>query len=142
VSYSLVQDTNNPTDSGLLRSEVPLGQAANTNASLVPTNGLSASAAPRDDASAGATPPRNGAVANQVQFVRFRYWDGSAWAEAWAGPDLPAGVEVSLGGDPLPPELPPDQYPFELYRRVFYLPNHGTNAAPGLGAPALTQAAQ
>ena len=133
VSYSLVQDTNNVTDSGLLRSETSLAQGSSTNASLLATNDPSVSL------SSGGPVPRNGTVANQIQFLHFRYWDGSVWAEAWTGPDLPMGVEVSLGADPLPTELPADEYPFELYRRVIYLPNHATNSPPNLAGPAVTQ---
>ena len=68
---------------------------------------------------------RGGLAIGQAQFVRFRYWDGSTWLEAWNTPDLPVGVEVSLGLEALPAETSPDEYPFELYRRVIYLPNHG-----------------
>ncbi len=69
---------------------------------------------------------RGGGLAiGQAQFVRFRYWDGSTWLDGWDTPDLPVGVEVSLGLEPLPAEMTADEYPFELYRRVIYLPNHG-----------------
>jgi hypothetical protein len=66
-----------------------------------------------------------GLAIGQAQFVRFRYWDGSAWLDDWNTPDLPVGVEISLGLEPLPVETSPDDYPFEQYRRVIYLPNHG-----------------
>jgi hypothetical protein len=69
---------------------------------------------------------RGGGLAiGQAQFVRFRYWDGSTWLDGWDTPDLPVGIEVSLGLEPLPAEMTSDEYPFELYRRVIYLPNHG-----------------
>jgi type II secretory pathway pseudopilin PulG len=138
VTYSLVLNTNNDADSGLLRSEVALSPTATTNSTLLLTND------PSLGLPSGPTSRPNGTVATQIQFLRFRYWDGSAWQEAWPGPALPVGVEVSLGGDPLPPELSPDEYPFELYRRVIYLPNHAatTNSTPGLGTPALSQATQ
>jgi hypothetical protein len=47
------------------------------------------------------------------------------------------GIEVSLGVEPLPPELTAEDYPFEVYRRVIYLPNHtagGTLAQAVAGA--------
>ena len=75
----------------------------------------------------------------QIQFLRFRYWDGSTWSETWSAPDLPIGVEVSLGGEPLPPESTAEEYPFELYRRVIYLPNHAFGRPPSAAGPAITQ---
>jgi hypothetical protein len=72
-----------------------------------------------------ASAARGGLAIGQAQFVRFRYWDGSTWLDDWSTPDLPIGVEVSLGLEPLPAEMTADEYPFELYRRVIYLPNHG-----------------
>ena len=83
--------------------------------------------------------PRNGSVLSQIQYLRFRYWDGSTWTEAWSAPELPLGVEVSLGREPLPPESTADEYPFELYRRVIYLPNHASGRAPSIAGRAITQ---
>ena len=140
VTYSLVQDTNttnNATDTGLVRVEESLAKASSLNASLVAaTNDPSVALPP------GTVAPHNGSVATQIQFLRFRYWDGSTWADAWSGPDLPLGVEVSLGADRLPVELTPDEYPFELYRRVIYLPNHAVNPVPNPAGAAITQAAR
>jgi prepilin-type N-terminal cleavage/methylation domain-containing protein len=86
-------------------------------------------------AASASTARRGGTAIGQAQFVRFRYWDGSSWLEAWDAPDLPIGVEVSLGMEPLPAEMTAEEYPFELYRRVVYLPNHG----PARQATDLTQ---
>jgi type II secretory pathway pseudopilin PulG len=133
VSYSLLQDTNNQTESGLLRSEEALAKSFSISTNLLATNDPSA-ALP-----VGTAVPRKGSVASQIQFLRFRYWDGSTWSEAWSAPVLPMGVEVSLGRDPLPPELTADEYPFELFRRVIYLPNHAASRAPSLAVPAVTQ---
>jgi hypothetical protein len=66
----------------------------------------------------------NGLAIEKLQFLRFRYYDGTNWLEAWTAPELPAGIEVSLGVEPLPPELTAEDYPFEVYRRVIYLPSH------------------
>jgi type II secretory pathway pseudopilin PulG len=55
-----------------------------------------------------------------IRYVHFRYYDGSLWRDSWDGIDLPLGVEVSLGADPQAPEE--IEYPFELFRRVIFLP--------------------
>jgi len=137
ISYSLVaEDTNSETDGGLLRTEEPLAKSAGASASLAATNDPSLVFS----GITNALP--NGAIASQIRFVRFRYWDGSNWSEAWTGPDLPWGVEASLGADPLPDDVAADEYASELYRRVIYLPNHGTNTASSLTGPALTQVAR
>jgi hypothetical protein len=115
VSYSLVQSTNGGSGSGLIRSEQLLSRR--TSLSLF-TN--------EDDAlpGVGNSAPTNGPPAVPLQFLRFRYYDGTNWLEAWSAPGLPVGIEVSLGVEPLPPESTADEYPFEEYRRVIYLPNH------------------
>lgn len=124
VSYSLVQSTNG-SGSGLVRYEQSLSRMTNL---VVLTN--------EDDASPGGgnSALTNGLAIEQLQFLRFRYYDGTNWLEAWAAPDLPLGIEVSLGAEPLPPELAADDYPFAVYRRVIYLPNH---AAAGTLAQAV-----
>ena len=71
-----------------------------------------------------------------IQYVRFRYWNGSSWVESWSGQDLPAGVEISLGEDPPPLTMGNDPYPSEVFRRVIYLPGgvSGAGATNGLAA--------
>lgn len=68
-------------------------------------------------------------LTDRVQFLNFRYWAGTNWIDSWSGLDLPGGVEITLGRDPMPAESSGEGYPFELYRRVIYLPNstHPTN---------------
>ncbi len=61
-------------------------------------------------------------LAESIRFARFRYWDGTAWLEAWDSPGLPAAVEINLGLDPLPENELPDAYPAEVFRRVVILP--------------------
>ena len=134
VSYALLpQDTNTDVESGLLRSEEALVKSAGASASLAATN---------DPAGllAGATNARPaGTVTSQIQFLRFRYYDGAAWTDTWNGPDLPFGVEATLGAEPLPDDVPEEEYPGELYRRVIYLPHHTVTPASSLGVPAFTE---
>ena len=120
VSYSLVQSTNGSTGSGLVRSEQFLSKRTTP---VLFTN--------EDDTSLGGgnSAPTNGLAIEQIQFLRFRYYDGTNWLEAWSAPGLPVGIDVSLGVEPLPPELTPDEYPFEAYRRIIYLPNHAAAGA-------------
>lgn len=101
----------------------------------------SAPAASRSVTAAGVAP-----VIEAIRFVRFRYRGAPStpaeakprpkgrpsamaasvedWQETWAGPGLPQAVEVSLGTEPLPPDTAPEDYPYELFRRVIYLPSH------------------
>lgn len=66
-----------------------------------------------------------------VRFARFRYWDGAVWQEGWTNASPPAGVEVSLGFDPLPEGISLDEYPYEQFRRVVFLPAGITLRTPG-----------
>lgn len=102
---------------------------------------------------------RVGPVIEAIRFVRFRYRAASPaapetrlhlkgrseqtgasleeWQETWTGPGLPQAVEVSLGTEPLPPDTAPEDYPYELFRRVIYLPGHAASvlwAEPGEAA--------
>jgi len=115
VSYSLVQSTNGGSGSGVVRSEKALSRRTTP---VLFTN--------EDDTlpGGGNSALTNGLAIQQLQFLRFRYYDGTNWLDAWSAPELPLGIEVSLGVEPLPPELTADEYPSEVYRRVIYLPNH------------------
>lgn len=69
--------------------------------------------------------PSEEPLTDLIHFVRLRYWDGSAWQESWDKAELPRGVEIALGSEPLPEDVTPDEYPYELFRRVIYLPGSG-----------------
>ena len=62
-------------------------------------------------------------LTERVQYLQFRYWAETNWIESWSGLDLPGGVEVTMGRDPMPADAGAEGYPFELFRRVIYLPN-------------------
>jgi type II secretory pathway pseudopilin PulG len=57
-----------------------------------------------------------------IRFVHFRYWDGTTWVESWGDVVPPLAVEVSFGFDPQPDDALPDEYPFEVFRRIVALP--------------------
>ena len=61
-----------------------------------------------------------------VRFVRFRYWNGSAWAASWSNSVPPAGVEIVLATESLPDDALPDALPPEPFRRVVYIPSGST----------------
>ena len=66
-----------------------------------------------------------------IQFVRFRYWDGTEWLEEWLDQGLPLAIEVALGERPLPEGVEPAQYEYELARRVVSLPTATPPSASG-----------
>ena len=79
-------------------------------------------------------------MAPQIKFVRFGYWDNEAgeWLPDWEGGDLPMAVEIALGAEPLPEDMEPEEYPYETFRRVVYVPGGsrafgGTTIIRGLG---------
>ena len=72
--------------------------------------------------SAATSKPAVEPLTDALHFVSFWYWDGAEWSETWDSPDLPRGVEVTLGAEPLPAGLDPLEYPFEIFQRVIYLP--------------------
>ena len=61
-------------------------------------------------------------LTEHVKFLYVRYWDGAMWAESWKGDSLPIAVEISLGTEPLAAETAPADYPYEVQRRVVYIP--------------------
>ena len=61
-------------------------------------------------------------LTDKVKFLQFRYWDGQEWLDSWADFDLPGGVEISLGREVMPEEATAEGYPYEIFRRVVFLP--------------------
>ena len=71
-------------------------------------------------------------LSQDIKFIAFRYWDGSAWADSWGGGDIPSAVEVSLGIEPLPENTDPLEYPFGTFRRVVYMQAGGRPLTGGV----------
>jgi hypothetical protein len=73
-------------------------------------------------------------LTDRFRFLSLRYSDGTPavapggqrdladWSPNWTGRDLPVGIEITLGVEPLPENTDPLDYPFETFRRVVYLP--------------------
>jgi type II secretory pathway component PulJ len=77
-------------------------------------------------------------VSSRIQFLNFRYFDGTAWQDSWSpgqapaaadpnsGPasPLPMGVEIILGTEPIPDEMDLEQYllNYPTLRREVFVP--------------------
>lgn len=119
VSYGVTRaiEGTNSIIGGLTRTEQALLETPppvtnSTNATARVANGLA------EPSAAPAAAP----WIDTLHFIRLAYWDGTGWADKWDAPSLPAGVEVCIGVEPLPPGTDPLDYPYELFRRVIFLP--------------------
>ena len=90
-------------------------------------------------------------VSRHIKFLRLRYWQGDAtvasdaggaeqaepWSDGWGGGDMPKAIEVTLGFKPLPEDCEPEDYPYQMFRRMIYIPAAGksiiSTAGRGLG---------
>lgn len=71
-------------------------------------------------------------LSSKYQFMRFQFWDGTAWQIEWKDkPTPPVAVEVVLGEQPLTEGEDPLQYSHEMIRRVIFLPSGTATAAEG-----------
>ena len=100
---------------GLDRIEQPVDPLAFP--SELSTNSVDISLYPPDPATKKTEP-----FAEMVRFVRFRYWDGSAWQAGWTNSTPPTGVEIVLATDRQPEDAGPEDYPVDAFRRVVFLP--------------------
>jgi len=120
VSYraSTRTEGTNLVIAGLVRTEQPLVQMK-----VVVTPHRTATA-PAEGAAEGETEAKKTAepLTDAVGFLYFRYWDGTGWVKTWSDAALPKGVEINLGVEGVSPGTVPEDYPFELFRRVVYLP--------------------
>ncbi len=60
-------------------------------------------------------------LTENIRFSRFRFWGWEEWQDNWSGRSAPPAIEISLGFEPLPEMTEPDEYPYELFRRVIFL---------------------
>jgi type II secretory pathway component PulJ len=135
VNYSAASSVEgtNTVVSGFVRSEAPLVQERQQALAERRANEVIVTVEPEPGAEAeSASKPGPEPLTDAIRFVHFRYWDGSAWQDSWSKSGLPKGVEVSLGAEPLPENTLPEDYPYEVFRRVICLPGAMTN--PG-GVP-------
>ena len=115
VSYGLSKalDGTNEVATGLTRTEQLLVEKPAT------TSAFSSSTTPE----ATNVPARSlEPMTESIRLLRLWYWDGHGWLATWKSDQLPRGVEITLGAEPLPDDGSISDYPGELYRRVIYLP--------------------
>lgn len=62
-------------------------------------------------------------LAVEVEYLHFRYWDGTEWLPAWNQSSPPRAVEITLGVEPLPVDMLAEDYPYEVFRRIVALPS-------------------
>jgi type II secretory pathway pseudopilin PulG len=115
VSYGLskVLDGTNEVATGLTRHEQPLVEQPATTSAFSPAPAPDATNAP-----ARSLEP----MTDSIRLLRIWYWDGYGWSSTWKSDQLPRGVEITLGAEPLPDDASTADYTGELYRRVIYLP--------------------
>jgi type II secretory pathway component PulJ len=76
--------------------------------------------------------------ADFIRFVRFRYWDGTAWQLGWTNAAPPPGVELVLSAVPNAEDAQPDSFPAEAFRRVVFVPG---GLQPGASQPGVSTSA-
>ena len=120
VSYGAATglDGTNMMVIGLNRSESLAVELRQTRATAAPLDAAPATASSATSTNVAPVEP----ITDVIRFVHFRYWDGTMWVESWGDVVPPLAVEVSFGLEPLPDDALPDEYPFEVFRRLLALP--------------------
>lgn len=62
-------------------------------------------------------------ITERLKYLKFRYLNGGAWLDTWPGPQLPLGVEVSLGIEPLTSTNLFEEYTNHVFRRIIRIPS-------------------
>jgi type II secretory pathway pseudopilin PulG len=132
VTYGVVTNTEgtNTTVIGFDRTEQPLIEMRSISTTTATNEVLSFNGAmdPTQTTNVVVEP-----LTRSIRYVQFRYFDGAQWRDIWDGVDLPVGVEVTFGFEPLPAEedeIFESVYPYEVFRRVIYLPGGRAVADP------------
>ena len=69
-------------------------------------------------------------ITDQLKYMQFRYLDSGNWVENWGGPNPPAGVEISLGIEPLSVTNLLEGYTNHVFRRIIRIPTSTASTAP------------
>lgn len=137
------QDGTNVVVRGLQRNEQSLALRSTQPVTIAPSPGSGGFLSTNAPADPGTNrPPAPPPLIEGIRFVRFRFWNGAAWQESWLAASPPAAVEISVGAEPLPPDVTPENYPYELFRRIVLIPAGRnpdpvteTNSIPALAEP-------
>lgn len=128
VEYTLPYSTNLTELTALVRSERLLGVASLVETNLVTSTNEPASEPPTFVTSESTEPATNvvhvasgPVLTDRIQYLQFRYWNGTDWTDSWNSLSLPRGVEVSLGPAPMT-FGETNEYPHQVFRRVIHLP--------------------
>ena len=115
VSYGLSKtlDGTNEVATGLTRTEQPLVERPALTSAFAPATAPDGTNAP-----VRSLEP----LTDTIRLLRLWYWDGYGWSSTWKSDQLPRGVEITLGTEPLPDDASISDYTGELYRRVIFLP--------------------
>ncbi len=78
-------------------------------------------------------------LTERIKFLRLRYLaqadpaaDEQPWQDSWRDEgNLPLAVEIVLGAEPLPEGAEPDEYPYQTWRRVVYVPGSVSSSGGG-----------
>lgn len=108
VKYSLAGDGTNV--SGIVRTEEPMVTRQTVTRSQVTIDAPAATNRP--------APP----LTADLRHLRFRYWDGTVWQDAWNLEQMPLGVEVTLAAAPVAQDATTEDLEGLIFRRVIYLP--------------------
>ena len=69
-------------------------------------------------------------ITDQLKYMQLRYFNNGNWAENWGGPNPPAGIEISLGIDPLSVTNLLEEYTNHVYRRIVLIPTSIASITP------------
>ena len=69
-------------------------------------------------------------ITDQLKYMQLRYFNNGNWAENWGGPNPPAGIEISLGIDPLSVTNLLEEYTNHVYRRIVRIPTSIASITP------------
>jgi len=130
VRYSLMGGTNLFDAKGLDRSEemllssVPAGDTNTVESASLASTNLFSMASTNSLEMTNRVQLAAAPLTDKIRLLQFRYWSGMAWTDNWSGMELPVGVEVTIGQDPISKQSDESGgYSGEVFRRVVYLPN-------------------
>jgi hypothetical protein len=121
--------TSAPADDGSTTAPAGTDATVAPPAAASPSDGSTPSADGSTPAPPSSPTDSTDILSDGVQFIRFRYYDGTQWLTTWSDTNPPLAVEVALGDTALPDGTDPMEYAGEVTIRVIAIPS-GKAAAP------------